>query len=131
MLFLVIYSALAFAVASLAAPTTTLQSLIVFTPHITYPNKHDIFWHRGSSHNVTWETSKIPPEAINSTGMILLGHSGNNSENLDIDHPLATRFPINKGSVVVKIPADIEQRKDYFVVLFGDSGNKSPEFEIC
>ncbi|PPR07270.1 hypothetical protein CVT26_012430 [Gymnopilus dilepis] len=54
----------------------------------------------------------------------------NNSENLDIAHPLATGFPLTTGSVKVVLPKNVTARDDYFVVLFGDSGNKSPKFKI-
>ncbi|PFH53287.1 hypothetical protein AMATHDRAFT_45563 [Amanita thiersii Skay4041] len=102
---------------------------IVFSPQITNP-KSNVTWLTGSTHNVTWDTTKIPEEKRNLTGLILLGHAGNNSENLDIEHPLATNFPIKDGTVAVTIPMNKEPRDDYFVVLFGDSGNTSEKFKL-
>lgn len=112
-----------------AAPLSA-QSVTVFSPRITSP-KAAILWPRGSIHNVTWDTSNIPREKHGSTGMLMIGHYANNSENLDIDHPLATYFSIDKGWVGVTIPQNLPCRDDYFVVLFGDSGNRSPKFRVC
>ncbi|KAF9005423.1 hypothetical protein BDQ17DRAFT_1423919 [Cyathus striatus] len=132
MMLIAALSTVALAFIPLITPSPVIDSneLLVFNPNITYPYSN-VIWHRGSTYNVTWETDKIPTEAAENAGVVLLGHSGNNSENLDIAHPLATDFFLRDGSVLVKAPEDIPGRKDYFVVLFGDSGNKSPEFEIC
>ncbi|KAF5374089.1 hypothetical protein D9615_008890 [Tricholomella constricta] len=105
------------------------QSLIVFSPRITYP-KAGMTWSIGSTHNVTWDTSNIPREKKGSMGRILLGYNGTESENLDVEHPLATAFPIDHGRVSVTVPKHAKPRDDYFIVLFGDSGNMSPKFKI-
>ncbi|KJA24350.1 hypothetical protein HYPSUDRAFT_162093 [Hypholoma sublateritium FD-334 SS-4] len=114
----------------MAAPVNTPQALIVFNPTITAPTKH-MSWPKGSTQEIKWDTENIPAERTATTGVILLGYMENDSENLDIDHPLATGFPLNDGKVTVKMPTDIDSTKDYFVVLFGDSGNKSPVFRIA
>jgi len=105
------------------------HELIVFNPKITAPTA-SASWPRGSVQTVSWDTKGIPREIIHNTGVLLLGYLENDSENLDIDNPLATRFPIMAGSVKVTMPRDIPSRDDYFVVLFGDSGNRSPNFRI-
>jgi len=84
----------------------------------------------GETYNVTWDTSNFPPEEESKTGLILLGHAGNNSENLDINLPLANHFLLSKGCVDITIPFGVEERDDFFIVLFGDSGNTSPQFSI-
>jgi len=130
MIFTTLVSTLfAFAATAVASPITP-QELDVFSPTITSPTAA-VVWQAGTTHNVTWATSNIPADKQNSTGLILLGHIANNSENLNITHPLASGFLLNKGFVPVTIPVDTVPRDDYVVVLFGDSGNTSPEFSIC
>ncbi|KAJ6621853.1 hypothetical protein B0H10DRAFT_1717844, partial [Mycena sp. CBHHK59/15] len=108
----------------------------VISPAITSPTAA-VNWPPGSTHNVTWNASSVPPSMRNNTGLILLGHITNDggngqaySENLNISHPLATNFPIGAGWVAVKIPKDTPPRENYVIVLFGDSGNASPQFKI-
>lgn len=43
---------------------------------------------------------------------------------------LAEGFPVTDGKVDFVLPSDLEQRDDYIVVLFGDSGNISKHFSI-
>ncbi|KAF8899499.1 hypothetical protein CPB84DRAFT_1847707 [Gymnopilus junonius] len=47
-----------------------------------------------------------------------------------VAHPLASGFRITAGSVKVILPKNITARNDYFIILFGDSGNKSPNFKV-
>lgn len=105
------------------------HELIVFNPTITSPTLGTV-WEMGKRYYATWNTTNIPPEKQNATGLVLLGHAGNGSENLDIQHPLATSFPLADGSVALLMPLNVEPRNDYFIVLFGDSGNTSPEFSL-
>ncbi|EIN12913.1 hypothetical protein PUNSTDRAFT_82382 [Punctularia strigosozonata HHB-11173 SS5] len=126
------FAAVLFAAAGLVAATPIVHPTedIVFTPTITDPTAVTT-WAVGSNQTVTWDTSKIPAEAQNSTGVLLLGYqqSDDDSEHLDIAHPLAAQFPISAGSVAVTVP-NVTTRNDYIVVLIGDSGNKSPKFTI-
>ncbi len=84
---------------------TTPNEFLVFDPTITSPAAGNQ-WVMGKMYNATWSmqlfffsqkieltrccayvhivTSNIPTELQNATSFILLGHSGNNSENLDI-----------------------------------------------
>ncbi|KAL5501699.1 hypothetical protein ACEPAH_8959 [Sanghuangporus vaninii] len=101
---------------------------IVYNPLITYPTA-GVVWTVGETKTVTWKADEIPEELKNSTGTILLGYNEDDSENLDIAHPLATGFNLTDGQVNVTVPVKSE-RSDYIVVLFGDSGNASPEFTI-
>ncbi|KAF8336744.1 hypothetical protein F5887DRAFT_565197 [Amanita rubescens] len=107
----------------------TPNEFLVFDPTITSPAAGNQ-WVMGQTYNATWVTSNIPSELQNATSFILLGHSGNNSENLDIKHPLATGFRLLDGWVNITIPLAVDPRDDYFIVLFGDSGNTSPSFSI-
>ncbi|KAJ3504555.1 hypothetical protein NLJ89_g7878 [Agrocybe chaxingu] len=128
MLFSSLFAAVLFASASVASPVVAPQELIVFNPPITSP-KASVAWPKGSEQVIQWDTTGIPTSRISTTGVVLLGHMKNGSENLDIDHPLAVGFPLHAGSVKVITP-NVTARNDYFVVLFGDSGNKSPKFKI-
>ncbi|KAI0248623.1 hypothetical protein BJV78DRAFT_778497 [Lactifluus subvellereus] len=124
-------SALALAASTTASPISDPKrsELVVVSPTITSPHAGDS-WPVGSNQNVTWDTSNIPPDGKNNTGTIVLGYDdGSGSENLDFENPLATGFLLMAGSQQVKVPY-VQYRSTYFVVLFGDSGNKSPEFTI-
>ncbi|KAM5534991.1 hypothetical protein V8D89_011364 [Ganoderma adspersum] len=103
---------------------------LVFRPDITAPVAGAV-WNTGTIQTITWDTSDIPTEALNQTGLVLLGYieDGDMSEHLDVQHPLASRFPITDGSVNITVP-EVDTRDDYVIVLFGDSGNTSPKFTI-
>ncbi|KAK0221761.1 hypothetical protein IW262DRAFT_1482009 [Armillaria fumosa] len=107
-----------------------LISRDVISPPITSPTAGAI-WTVGQTITVTWNTTVIPPasQVTNPIGKIVLGHQANNSLNLDLDHPLASNFQLTDGQVDITVP-DVEPRDDYIIVLFGDSGNTSPEFTI-
>ncbi|EMD31385.1 hypothetical protein CERSUDRAFT_89078 [Gelatoporia subvermispora B] len=126
-------SLLALAAAAVASPTAFIpvapKEDIVFSPHITGPTAGQL-WPVGTNQTVTWDTSSIPAEGQNQTGLLLLGYQENDSENLDISHPLAVGFPISAGEVNITVP-NVTMRTDYIVVLFGDSGNVSPQFTIA
>ncbi|KAJ7069653.1 hypothetical protein C8F01DRAFT_1048453 [Mycena amicta] len=137
MLFTTVVSLLALAASGLTAPTLGPQELIVVSPNITSPQAGD-FWLAGSTQVVRWNTANIPPAAAKNTGLLLIGHitimrdqDGKEypSENLDINHPLASGFRLTDGNVTVVVP-HIIPRDDYMLVLFGDSGNTSPTFTI-
>ncbi|EJC97887.1 uncharacterized protein FOMMEDRAFT_97900 [Fomitiporia mediterranea MF3/22] len=101
---------------------------IVYNPVITYPTA-GVVWAVGETREITWNADDIPQEVKDTTGTIVLGFNENDSENLDLAHPLATGFKLTDEKVNVTVP-DVADRSDYIVVLFGDSGNASPEFTI-
>lgn len=39
-------------------------------------------------------------------------------------------IPIGKGHTIATLPADLQKRDDYVVIVFGDSGNASQKFKI-
>ncbi|KAI0057794.1 hypothetical protein BV25DRAFT_1830710 [Artomyces pyxidatus] len=121
----------AFAVSVASALPFHPVSDIVVSPSVTSPVAGAV-WNIGTHQTVTWDTSAIPAANVNNTGLILLGYTTANStsENLDINNPLASGFPIGQGSQVVTVPK-VAPGTEYFVVLFGDSGNKSPAFKIA
>jgi len=137
--FTILLSALALA----ASTTTALPVLvdgasgpvkrgedIVVTPLITSPSTASN-WLVGSTQHVQWDTSNIPNEGRNQTGTLLLGYNDGktDSENLDVYHPLAQGFKLTSGSHPITVPK-VPYRTTYFIVLIGDSGNKSPQFTI-
>ncbi|EIN05326.1 hypothetical protein PUNSTDRAFT_137439 [Punctularia strigosozonata HHB-11173 SS5] len=97
----------------------------VFVPPITAPIAGAV-WPVGSQQTVTWDVSDPPEDIANPIGTIVLAKAG---LVLDLDDPLATGFSILDGSHVVTVP-DVTPGDDYSLVLFGDSGNFSPEFSI-
>lgn len=112
-----------------AAPVKPVQ-LDVISPAITYPTTGTV-WTAGSTKNVTWDASSVPADKTNMTGLLLYGQKYNNSENLNIHGPLAADFPLSQGWVEVKVPSiNPLHMFQCILVLFGDSGNASPEFTI-
>ncbi|KAJ7288152.1 hypothetical protein C8J57DRAFT_1706653 [Mycena rebaudengoi] len=138
MIFTTVLSLLALAVVSSGSPMRPIQphQLEVISPAIIWPAA-DVKWAPGSTHNVTWNTSMVPEKFCNNTGTLLLGYitpatkTTPYSENLNISHPLATGFRMGTGHTAVTIPKDTRCRANYVVVLFGDSGNISPQFSIA
>jgi hypothetical protein len=104
----------------------------VWAPPITEPSAGTI-WQTDTDVTVTWDTSGEPQDVTNPTGTILLGFylaNGTGGENLDVDHPLASGFPLTDGQVTFEVPSTIEPGNNYIIALFGDSGNVSPQFTI-
>lgn len=120
---------LAFAFAAARAmPISKPHELVVWRPEITYPTQA-VEWVVGTTVNVTWDTSDMPPDVTNMEGAILLGHPDERSEHLNTTHPLAGGFSLADGIVYFEVP-EVEERWDYVVALLGDSGNISPTFRI-
>ncbi|KAJ3543206.1 hypothetical protein NM688_g5886 [Phlebia brevispora] len=110
--------------ASLAA-SLPLSIRDVFVPPVLYPHDGTV-WAVGQKHNVTWDVSNPPAQITNPLGEIFLAKGG---ILLDLDQPLAANFSILLGRIEVTVP-DVEPGSDYSVVVFGDSGNYSPNFTI-
>jgi len=132
-LFTALLSALALVSSATASPAPAAirrSELIVVTPAITQPSPGTT-WLVGTTQNIMWDTSNIPPSGKNNHGVILLGfNNGTGSENLNISHPLASNFLLTNGIQNVTVP-NVPAKTTYFVVLIGDSGNKSPQFTIA
>lgn len=124
------FTNLLFAIASLASLTLSLPLNLrdVVDPPITSPTAGTA-WHVGEKQLVTWSTVGLSSNVTNPAGMLVLGYMYNNSENLMLNSPLATNINYADGQVLITVP-NVETREDYIVVLFGDSGNASPEFTI-
>lgn len=103
-----------------AAP---LAARDIYVPPITYPTLGTL-WKIGANHTVTWDNSNPPPEITNPDGVIYL-RKGNQTT----DIILASDFKVVNGHVIVKVPK-VQPGNDYCLVLFGDSGNFSPQFTI-
>jgi len=101
----------------------SLQKRDVFTPPVLYPHNGTV-WYSGQRHNVTWDTSFHPVNITNKIGFIILRFG-------EIETPLvlADNFNILDGRVEITVPY-VLSGTDFSVVLFGDSGNWSDQFEI-
>ncbi|CDO70317.1 hypothetical protein BN946_scf184843.g6 [Trametes cinnabarina] len=108
---------------ALSAPIASQEKRDVFVPPVLYPHAGTV-WTKGQRHNVTWDTTDAPVNITNKVGTILLRKG-------DLTTPLvlAAGFDILLGRIEVTVPWVIPD-SDYSVVLFGDSGNFSPEFTI-
>ncbi|EIN12651.1 hypothetical protein PUNSTDRAFT_49940 [Punctularia strigosozonata HHB-11173 SS5] len=112
--------------ASLAAALpVSLEPRDVYVPPVLYPHAGTV-WKVGAHHNVTWDVSDPPVNITNKFGMIVLAKNG---IALDLDSPLAANFSILDGRHVIQVPK-VTPASDYQILLFGDSGNLSPEFTI-
>jgi len=128
-----------FTTALVAAATLTSSALgaalpleprDVFVPPITYPHSGTV-WYTGQRHNVTWATDPHPVNITNSKGMIVMAQGGLTfvTGPGSLASPLAHGFDILLGRIEVAVP-DVPTAADYQLVLFGDSGNYSPNFTI-
>ncbi|KAF8158534.1 hypothetical protein B0H34DRAFT_656811 [Crassisporium funariophilum] len=107
-----------------------LSSRGLYNPKIKSPTNATV-WTMGSDVVVTWDLHDMPEKKTNPKGTLILGHmeEGSDDEHMDLEHPLARDFDIAEGSVNFKCPK-VDASKQYIVVLFGDSGNRSPAFKI-
>ncbi|KAL4073105.1 hypothetical protein V8B97DRAFT_180027 [Scleroderma yunnanense] len=120
-----IFPLISFVSCVLAVPVAVRD---VVAPPITSPTAGAV-WHVGETQTVTWSTANLPVNITNPNGMLVLGYLYNNSENLMLNSPLATNINYADGQVQITVP-NVPTRDDYIVVLFGDSGNASPQFTI-
>ncbi|KAF8895122.1 hypothetical protein BD779DRAFT_702863 [Infundibulicybe gibba] len=112
-------------------PYTPLGRRSVYSPNVISPSAGTV-WVVGSEVTVTWDTRDRPKDVTNPTGKLLLGQivEGDENEHLDFDHPLAAGFDLGDGHVECTVP-EVHSGHNYIVVLMGDSGNRSPAFEIA
>ncbi|KAJ7034418.1 hypothetical protein C8F04DRAFT_573378 [Mycena alexandri] len=111
------------AAALAAVQATPLAPRDVYVPPILYPHAGTV-WSVGQRHNVTWDNTNPPVNITNKVGRIMLRKSG-----LTTPVILAENFSILLGRIEVTVPWVIDGT-DYQLVLFGDSGNFSPDFTI-
>jgi len=115
---------------TLIAALANAATLDVFVPLITDPIAGTV-WKVGTQRNVSWDTSNAPRQVTNGEGLVTLAQGGVIFENQPggLQDPLASGFDILLGQIPVTVP-DVPAGNNYQVVLFGDSGNFSPEFTI-
>ncbi|KAJ2912625.1 hypothetical protein MD484_g7791, partial [Candolleomyces efflorescens] len=113
-----------FSMLSLAAPISEKRD--VFVPPVLEPAAGTI-WQKGSNETVVWDVSNPPAQITNKLGRIYLRSV--EQEIILLDQPLATGFDILVGQQEVTVPTDLASG-EYQVVLFGDSGNWGPVFNI-
>ncbi|KAH9942898.1 hypothetical protein B0H21DRAFT_749420 [Amylocystis lapponica] len=110
--------------ALVSAAPVHLRLRDVFVPPITSPTNETV-WVVGQQYNVTWNTSNAPVDITNKMGRVVLA----TNYLQDYENPLASNFSILDGWVTVTAP-NVTTGNDYTIVLFGDSGNYSPNFTI-
>ncbi|KAI0030258.1 hypothetical protein K488DRAFT_54580 [Vararia minispora EC-137] len=109
--------------ATLSAFAAPLDKRDVWSPPVLYPHEGTV-WKLGARHNVTWDASN-PPKLISNGAAIYLRRT-----NGMLQPALAEGFDLRTGRQEITVPSSFEPGDDYRVVLFGDSGNWSPEFTI-
>ncbi|KZT73856.1 hypothetical protein DAEQUDRAFT_808036 [Daedalea quercina L-15889] len=112
------------ALVALVSATPTLVARDVWDPEILTPNAYTV-WLTGQKYNVTWNTADAPVNITNPIGTVVLG-----KDRIQNQGVLASNFSITLGSIEITVPEDLEPGFDYFIVLYGDSGNASPQFTI-
>lgn len=98
---------------------------VVYDPRITYPDSSAV-WTAGRTELVKWDTTGVP---TGYNGSIHLGYLAMQSEHI-MPMPLANDLDLSIGRAMVSIPSNLTTRNDYIIILFGDSGNISPDFTI-
>ncbi|KAK0202495.1 hypothetical protein DFS33DRAFT_1340573 [Desarmillaria ectypa] len=119
----------------LTLPITMLSALVasafatpiliprdVYVPPITSPDASTV-WTVNTTQTVTWDVSDPPVSITNRLGSIRL-----RKDDRTLPLVLANGFDILLGEIEVAVPWVVEG--DYSIVLFGDSGNWSPNFTI-
>lgn len=110
----------------------TPSSLLTQTRTISLQPTANTVWIAGEKVEVIWDTSVISGQFADKKGSILLGYEkqGDEGYHLNVENPLADGFMLSKGSQSFTLPSKLTTKHSYFVVLLGDSGNKSPNFTI-
>ncbi|KAJ8092646.1 hypothetical protein PM082_006974 [Marasmius tenuissimus] len=114
-------------VASTLAALATTVSAVRWNPNITSPDASTV-WRIGDLVNVTWDLSDMPQNLSSPTGSIQLNNEKGPMMNIGF---LSDGFDIRAGFAEFNVPwYDVPAGKNYTITLFGDSGNRSPRFEI-
>jgi hypothetical protein len=107
-----------------AKPITVAREMLdVWAPTITSPDASTV-WIEGHQYNVTWDTSNAPAQISNGAS-VRLGEHGNLTSTV-----LASGFDLRTGWVTVTCPSNLTSGNFYSIILFGDSGDQSPQFSI-
>ncbi|KAK7469374.1 hypothetical protein VKT23_003849 [Stygiomarasmius scandens] len=115
----------------LASPMSLMRrhELVAWAPHIKTPVKNST-WHLNTMQNVTWDVSDIPEQKRHKNGTLVLARPTQESENLDLERPLAEDFPLHLGYVSFFL-ANRTTGEGFAVCLMGDSGDLSELFTIA
>ncbi|VDB82894.1 unnamed protein product [Peniophora sp. CBMAI 1063] len=113
---------LAIAASAIAVPVQH-AARDVWDPTILTPNASTV-WEAGANVTVTWETDDAPTNISNGAAIFL-------RDNTTLYQPaLAEGFDLRGGSQDITLPENLTTASDFRIVLFGDSGNWSPEFTV-
>ncbi|KAF8966073.1 hypothetical protein BDZ97DRAFT_1809424 [Flammula alnicola] len=114
-----------FATQASCAALVAKSALIVWDPTIIKPDAHSV-WVAGRQELVLWDTSNAPVNISNGAAIILNKMNGTLSVT---QVSLAEGFDLRSGHEVVTVPTDTIPGI-YTITLFGDSGNRSPDFKL-
>ncbi|KAF8077646.1 hypothetical protein FPV67DRAFT_1462508 [Lyophyllum atratum] len=119
----IIFAVLASSLVSFShgAAVDARAKLIVFNPRIISPNAQTT-WVVGEVETVVWDTSDVPTGSSNSGQVVLNSAATGPLANL------ATGIDLHSGAVDITVP--VVPPGQYSITLFGDSGNRSPEFTV-
>ncbi|GAA5898769.1 hypothetical protein JCM6882_003994 [Rhodosporidiobolus microsporus] len=110
-------------------------TLIDYQPPFTSPEGGEV-WFAGMSYSASWTQqlpSDISVENVSTTADLVMGYKVDGESSLHLSWTLAEDVPLyapNPGSVDFTLPADLETKDSYFLVLLGSTHNQSPEFTI-
>ncbi|KAJ6601619.1 hypothetical protein B0H10DRAFT_2230479 [Mycena sp. CBHHK59/15] len=114
---------LALAVSTVSAtPLTGPVAEDVFVPPITFPTAGTVLVSKQQT-TITWDASGAPAN-ISNGALLMLAKGG-----LTAPFILAKDFDLRTGSLEITVPWVLDGT-NYEFVLFGDSGNLSPDFII-
>ncbi|KAL0060633.1 hypothetical protein AAF712_012576 [Marasmius tenuissimus] len=117
--------------ATAAVSASPVAKRDVWSPPITSPDAYTV-WKTDEKYYVTWDNS-YPPEVITRGNQINLMNFNQylfGDEGYNVVIKSEDTFNLLDGYAEIVVPSDIPTDDQYFITLFGDSGNRSPKFRI-
>ncbi|GAA5836912.1 hypothetical protein JCM11251_005821 [Rhodosporidiobolus azoricus] len=111
------------------------STLIDYQPPFTSPKEGDVMF-AGMSYFASWNQElpdDISVENVSTTADLVMGYKVDGETSLHLNWTLVKDVPLyapNPSSVDFTLPADLETKDSYFLVLLGSTHNQSPEFTI-
>ncbi|KAL0060631.1 hypothetical protein AAF712_012574 [Marasmius tenuissimus] len=120
---------LALFAATATVSASPLAKRDIWSPPITSPDATTV-WEAGQVVQVTWDTAN-PPEVFPDGGQITLKNFNTALFDDTVFNVVVKEgFSLTDGSAEITVPSNIPTDDQYFITLFGDSGNTSPNFRI-
>ncbi|KAK1228167.1 hypothetical protein PQX77_008800 [Marasmius sp. AFHP31] len=121
---------LALFAATATVSASPLEKRDIWSPPITSPDATTV-WEAGQVVQVTWDTAN-PPEVFPDGGQITLKNFNTALFGGAVFNVVVKEqgtFSLTDGKAEITVP-DVPTDDQYFLTLFGDSGNISPNFRI-